>query len=248
MPPSVKHKFTSARPDGGDTSLIRPSNWNDEHDLTGLVLSVNGIVPDGSGDITVNSFGDETNNTTFEPDGTMVMNGAARVFDDILPIALYLPTGQSAPNITLIGGSGTIRAQEFPANAAGEEYNPSWQLSHRWKEGSDITPHLHLHVPASVPGGVINFQMAYTWTNKDGVPASEAIVNGSATVAPGSAANGNMILSFGPISAAGKLISSIFQARITRPATGTFAGSVWLKSADIHMECDTVGSRSEYTK
>jgi hypothetical protein len=31
---SVKHKFTSAKTDGADTSLVRPSNWNDEHDLT----------------------------------------------------------------------------------------------------------------------------------------------------------------------------------------------------------------------
>jgi hypothetical protein len=31
---SVKHKFTSAKSDSADTSLVRPSNWNDEHNLT----------------------------------------------------------------------------------------------------------------------------------------------------------------------------------------------------------------------
>lgn len=31
---SIKHKFQSAKSDGGDASLVRPSNWNDEHDLT----------------------------------------------------------------------------------------------------------------------------------------------------------------------------------------------------------------------
>ena len=34
MTVSLKHKFTSAKSDSADTSLIRPSNWNDEHDLT----------------------------------------------------------------------------------------------------------------------------------------------------------------------------------------------------------------------
>ena len=29
---SVKHKFVSAKADGGDATLVRPSNWNDEHD------------------------------------------------------------------------------------------------------------------------------------------------------------------------------------------------------------------------
>lgn len=31
---SVKHKFQSAKADGGDASVVRPSNWNDTHDLT----------------------------------------------------------------------------------------------------------------------------------------------------------------------------------------------------------------------
>lgn len=31
---SVKHKFASAKADSADASLIRPSNWNDEHNIT----------------------------------------------------------------------------------------------------------------------------------------------------------------------------------------------------------------------
>lgn len=31
---SLKHKFNSPKADGGDASLVRPSNWNDEHDIT----------------------------------------------------------------------------------------------------------------------------------------------------------------------------------------------------------------------
>jgi len=33
MAVSLKHKFASAKSDGGDATLVRPSNWNDEHDL-----------------------------------------------------------------------------------------------------------------------------------------------------------------------------------------------------------------------
>jgi len=29
----IKHKFVSATADGGDASLVRPSNWNDDHNL-----------------------------------------------------------------------------------------------------------------------------------------------------------------------------------------------------------------------
>lgn len=30
---AVKHKFVSAVSDGGDSSLVRPSNWNDSHNI-----------------------------------------------------------------------------------------------------------------------------------------------------------------------------------------------------------------------
>ena len=33
---TVTHKFVSAIPDGDDSSLVKPSNWNDTHELTGL--------------------------------------------------------------------------------------------------------------------------------------------------------------------------------------------------------------------
>ncbi len=39
MPKSVKHKFVSAIPDSTDATIVRPSNWNDEHDLTDIAAS-----------------------------------------------------------------------------------------------------------------------------------------------------------------------------------------------------------------
>lgn len=34
MAVSLKHNFTSAKSDGADATLIKPSNWNEEHVLT----------------------------------------------------------------------------------------------------------------------------------------------------------------------------------------------------------------------
>lgn len=49
---SFKHKFTSAKGDGTDTTLVQPSNWNDEHAVTvsqsGVVL---GRTSAGAGDV-----------------------------------------------------------------------------------------------------------------------------------------------------------------------------------------------------
>lgn len=35
----IKHAFVSAKSDDGDASLVRPSNWNANHDLSGLVAA-----------------------------------------------------------------------------------------------------------------------------------------------------------------------------------------------------------------
>ena len=35
----ITHKFVSAIPDGDDTSVVRPSNWNDTHNVSGVAES-----------------------------------------------------------------------------------------------------------------------------------------------------------------------------------------------------------------
>jgi hypothetical protein len=64
---TVKHKFVSSIPDGADTTVVRPSNWNDDHDLTGTIPVANGgtgvtsssgansvVLRDANGNITTN--------------------------------------------------------------------------------------------------------------------------------------------------------------------------------------------------
>lgn len=46
---SLKHNFTSAVADEGDTSLVRPSNWNAEHDLTLATARLLGRTTAGTG-------------------------------------------------------------------------------------------------------------------------------------------------------------------------------------------------------
>jgi len=57
MAVSIKHKFVSPIGDSTDTSQVRPSNWNDEHEVSGLVQSVNGQSPDVAGNVALNVDG-----------------------------------------------------------------------------------------------------------------------------------------------------------------------------------------------
>jgi hypothetical protein len=57
---SVKHAFQSAKADGGDSTLLRPSNWNAEHAITIASGKLIGRLTAGSGaieEIAVTSYG-----------------------------------------------------------------------------------------------------------------------------------------------------------------------------------------------
>jgi hypothetical protein len=46
---SLKHAFTSAKPDGPDATRVQPSNWNAEHQLTMATGNVLGRTTAGNG-------------------------------------------------------------------------------------------------------------------------------------------------------------------------------------------------------
>src|SRR5215831_7173784 len=48
--PSLKHKKVSAKADGTDSTVVRPSDWNDEHDLTVATKSLLGSLTPGDVD------------------------------------------------------------------------------------------------------------------------------------------------------------------------------------------------------
>lgn len=49
MAVSLKHAFTSAKADGADTSVVRPSDWNAEHVLTQATGKLLGRTTAGTG-------------------------------------------------------------------------------------------------------------------------------------------------------------------------------------------------------
>ncbi|GEM_PF-2630072 len=184
-------------------------------------------------------------------DGTPTLVGGATVFDDLLPTTYIQLTGGAAPNITLVGDSSVLRAQEFADSSAAEEMNAIWQIVHAAKVGAAFSPHLHLYVPDDGTGGDIVFSMVYRFTPINGTGgADSAPVYGTLTRAANAGINGNAIVEFDPITPANATISSMFHARFQRVQAGadTFGGTCWLLSADLHIEIDALGSKEEYVK
>jgi hypothetical protein len=89
---TVKHTKVSTIPDGDDATLIRPSDWNDDHQLTGTVPVNNG----GTGAATLTGY--------VKGNGTSAMTAAATIpSTDITGLGTM--STQNANNVTITGGS-----------------------------------------------------------------------------------------------------------------------------------------------
>lgn len=80
MTVSLKHKFTSAKADGTDATLVQPSNWNDEHDLTLTTGRLIGRTSSGTGAAEEISVGDGLTLTS----GTLAVSPSISVVNLLL--------------------------------------------------------------------------------------------------------------------------------------------------------------------
>jgi len=104
---TVKHKFVSAIPDGADATVVRPSNWNDDHDLTGTIPVANG----GTGATTLTGY--------VYGNGTATMTASTTVPSTAIT-GLGTMSTQNANAVAVTGGSvdGTTIGTTTASNAA----------------------------------------------------------------------------------------------------------------------------------
>ena len=89
---TVKHNKVSTIPDDADTSLVRPSDWNDDHVLTGTIPVANG----GTGASTLTGY--------VKGNGTAAMTASATVpSTDVTGLGTM--STQNSNNISVTGGS-----------------------------------------------------------------------------------------------------------------------------------------------
>ena len=194
------------------------------------------------------------NNLIVEADGTLRMEGAGTIWDDL---RVSLDKASSAASLDFLPGASSGPEIWYFRNGAGvEAMSFTVQIPHSWKEGSTIYPHIHW-IPKNTATGNVEWNFEYTWANYD--PATPQIFPATTT---------STVVSTGPftqsthiitsltasnvgLTATGKTVSSILICRIWRDsshAADTYSNNVGLISIDFHFEMDTFGSRSEYSK
>ena len=141
---TVKHSKVSAIPDGDDTSVVRPSDWNADHSLVGTVPVDNG----GTGAATLTGYvkGNGTfamTATTTIPStdvtglGTMSTQNSNNInvtggSMSGVTISDYIATTQKgiANGVASLDGSGTVPISQLPAAVLGAlSYQGTWNAS-----------------------------------------------------------------------------------------------------------------------
>jgi hypothetical protein len=193
-------------------------------------------------------FGAAVNYSEFEADGTLVFNGNATVWDDIVIPAFALGVVASIPDSINFGPSGNLKIRGFDGAATSEMLYGSFELPHGYKEGTDITVHVHW-TPTNANAGNVKWQFEYAWQNVDGTYGAPTTI--TVTDSTDSTAWKHLRADFAAISGTGKTIGSVLVFRIFRDpadAADTYASDAGLIDIGCHVELDTVGSRQITTK
>jgi hypothetical protein len=117
---TVKHKFVSAIPDAGDPNIVQPSNWNDDHELTGTIPVANG----GTGASTLTGYVKGT--------GTTAMTASATIPNtDITGLGTASTKDAGSPlGVATLDASGKVPVSELPAAVLGAlSYQGTWNAS-----------------------------------------------------------------------------------------------------------------------
>jgi hypothetical protein len=268
---TITHAFVSAKPEGADTTVVRPSNWNAGHTLASnstsgkmLKADTNGLPADATntdaevaaavgGTFTQVKTPEIKTDTSAATDLT-ITTGAAKtlvlatsVYNDINFSVGRGKIGGASPNWQPFCTDTHNNAYQFDIN----EWIDlgSAEMLHNWKEGTTITPHVHIVLSAALAAEEkVKFQLYYSIGDGDELMSAEASVVGEATIANGTAARTHVRIDFGTIALPTYKIGAMIICqlwRVAKSAGGTeLSDEPFVVNVGLHYEIDTLGSRS----
>ena len=211
---------------------------------------IGGTIPAAGSFTTLVKVGGASDYTTIESDGTIKFTGAATVWKDInLGSALLSKPAASAPDTDeLKDSTGTDTGIETYAFAPGEKVSGSFEIQHDYKEGSDITFHIHWQ-GITIPSGTdkVKWQLVYTIAGTDVVlPAITTIVVESNFDTQYEFKQSNFPVIVG--TNIDIMDQFLFQLSRISASTAEYAGDALIATVGLHYEIDTIGSRQILTK
>jgi len=192
-------------------------------------------------------FGDASNYSTFEADGTLLMVGNATVWEDIRVAIALRGSGGNSPTFSSLEGG--LYADKF--SGTGSQVNEIFfeiQMPHSWAEGTTIYPHVHWVSNGYNTTDAVTWGLEYDWENIGG-----SFGGTTTTITSDVLSTGYKVQNINNIGAGivgtGKNISSMMLCRLYRSGnTDPNNDDCFLLAFDIHYQINTIGSRQILTK
>jgi hypothetical protein len=178
------------------------------------------------------------------------------MWDDLrVPMSATKLGGSKDPGFAVFktNGSGSQGTFIFWFDAASEEelYFVA-QLPHSYKEGSNITPHVHWVPKADGKAGEkVSWGLEYSWQNMGSTFGNTTIIyTNTHSPAETLVAERHYRSDMAAITGTGKTISSMLVCRLFRNATGAggstddYTADAGLLEFDFHFQMDTRGSKT----
>lgn len=186
---------------------------------------------------------DNTNYAYFESNGFLVNKGTALYWRDIDFPILIRSTGTNIPTLETLQGN--ITAPQWQVN----DFNvcEGQELVHEWKEGSQVNWHIHMITNGTdTTDRFVKWEIEWFWVNGNDVISATDTQSYEYTI-PANTPDKKMIIvpiyQWTPTNA--KIAGHVY-ARLRRIAsTGTApTNNPWCTMLQLHIQCDTLGSRT----
>ena len=243
------NRITVANDGDGTITISAPQDLHTGASVTFANVTGSTLVQGAAG-----KFGDVSGGdySAFEADGTYKANGDATTWDDLNGSALALQ--QTGPGVSRNAAENTA---DFTTAANLSDYLfDNYQVRHKWKAGSVVNPHIHWE---QAEDNVPNFLIRYRW-QRNGQAKTTGWTDYPCNTEVFTYVSGtlNQICHGAGITPpVGYSISDIIEFRVFRDNANTstvftgadpYTATVSVTFVDIHIEEDTLGSRTEYTK
>lgn len=207
-------------------------------------------------------IGSANSYTEVEPDGTLLMVGDAKVYEDLrIPITSTKTGGSKDPQFTVFKTDGLGSQGVFLYwfdKATEEELYFICQMPHSW-DGGAIEPHIHWTPSTNADGNPVAqkvvWGLEYSWANIGSLFGDTSIITEEAHLPlDANVVAGKHYITSLPLitpTADQNGLSSILACRVFRDATAvadTYEHDVGLIEIDFHFALDTLGSRQLYVK
>lgn len=194
-------------------------------------------------------FGGAEDYTEFETDGTLLMEGKATVFNDIVCPLIVRTTGVGRPTLATMVGN--IQQYTFAVNAYAEI--EAIDLPHSWKEGSEVEIHVHWATgglnDATVRG--VKWEIEYAYAGMTGAYTTATTDSAEAVIAANEPAGTLHYTTVDTFIPTGYTIGTQMVLRLKRIASVTNtapAADPFALAVGVHIEQDTIGSRERGSK